>query len=145
MLINSTVTDVARKFDLTYETVTGILDRWVMTKVNWDELERIEVVGLDEIALKRGHRDYVVLVTVFLAPKGVKVLAVLGDRQKETVVNFFDSIPIRLKGTIKRVCTDIYQGFVGAAQEQLPGAKIVVDRFHVAQAYRDCADTVRSP
>ena len=82
---------------------------------------------------------------MLLAPKGVKVLAVLGDRQKETVVNFFDSIPIRLKGTIKRVCTDMYQGFVGAAQEQLPGAKIVVDRFHVAQAYRDCADTVRSP
>ncbi len=78
MLINSTVTDVARKFDLTYETVTGILDRWVMTKVNWDELERIEVVGLDEIALKRGHRDYVVLVTAPLAPKGVEVLAVLG-------------------------------------------------------------------
>ncbi len=65
------------------------------------------------------------------------------DRKKETVANFFDSIPIRLKGTIKRVCTDMYQGFVGAAQEQLPGAKIVVDRFHVAQAYRDCADTVR--
>ena len=50
MLINSTVTDVARKFDVTYETVTGILDRWVMTKMNWDEFERIEVVGLDEIA-----------------------------------------------------------------------------------------------
>ncbi len=143
MLINSTVTDVARKFDVTYETVTGILDRWVMTKMNWDEFERIEVVGLDEIALKRGYRDYVVLVTVPLALKGVKVLAVLGDRKKETVANFFDSIPIRLKGTIKRVCTDMYQGFVGAAQEQLPGAKIVVDRFHVAQAYRDCADTVR--
>ena len=54
MLISSTVADVARKFEITDETVTGILDRWVMTKVNWDEWERIEVVGLDEIALKRG-------------------------------------------------------------------------------------------
>ena len=106
-------------------------------------LNRLKWWGGDEIALKRGHRDYVVLVTTPLAPNGVEVLAVLGDRQKETVANFLDSIPIRLKETIKRVCTDMYQGFVGAAQEQLPGAKIVVDRFHVAKAYRDCADKVR--
>jgi transposase len=32
---------------------------------------------------------------------------------------------------------------VNAAQAALPGAKIVIDRFHVAQAYRACADTVR--
>ena len=143
MLINSTVTDVARKFDVSEETVTGILDRWVSTKVNWDEWEGIEVVGLDEIALKRGHRDYVVLVTTPLAPKGVEVLAVLPDRQKETVANFLASIPARLQRTIKRVCTDMYQGFVNAVQEQLPGVKIVIDRYHVARAYRDCADTVR--
>ena len=64
MLINSTVADVARKLVLTDETVTGVLNRWVTTKVNWDKWEEIEVVGIDEIALKRGHRDYVVLVTV---------------------------------------------------------------------------------
>ncbi len=51
------------------------------TKVNWDEWEEIEVVGIDEIALKRGHRDYVVLVTTPLAPKGVEVLAVLAGSE----------------------------------------------------------------
>ena len=143
MLINSTVTDVARKLDLTNETVTGVLNRWVMTEVNWDEWEEIEVIGVDEIALKRGHRDYVVLVTVPLIPKGVEVLAVLADRKKETIANFFASIPPRLQKTVKSICTDMYQGFVNAAQEQLPGVKIIIDRYHVAQAYRDCADQVR--
>ncbi len=143
MLINSTVSDVARKLSISEETVTGVLERWVTTQVNWEEFEAIEVLGIDEIALKRGHRDYVVLVTVPLAVKGVKVLAVLMDRKKETVANFFASIPSRLQRTIKRVCTDMYQGFVNAAQEQLPAVKIVIDRFHVAQSYRNCADTVR--
>ena len=143
MLINSTVADVARKLELTYETVTGVLNRWVTTKVNWDEWDAIEVVGVDEIALKRGHRDYVVLVTVPLRPKGVEVLAVLADRKKETVAEFFASIPPRLQKTLQSICTDMYQGFVNAAQEQLPGVKIVIDRYHVAQAYRDCADQVR--
>jgi transposase len=143
MLINSTVADVARKLDLTDETVTGVLNRWVTTKVNWDEWEEIEVIGVDEIALKRGHQDYVVLVTVPLIPKGVEILAVLVDRKKETVANFFASIPPRLQKTVKTICTDMYQGFVNAAQEQLPGVKIVIDRYHVAKAYRDCADQVR--
>ena len=37
----------------------------------------------------------------------------------------------------------MYEGFVNAAQEQLPQTKIVIDRFHVAQLYRQCADKVR--
>ena len=118
LLINSTVVDVARKLDISEETVTGVLDRWVTSKINWDELKRLSILGLDEIALKRGHRDYIVLVTTPLAPQGVEVLAVLADRKKQTVANFFASIPARLRGTIKRVCTDMYQGFVTAALER---------------------------
>lgn len=143
MLINSTVSDVARKLNVSDDIVTGVLNRWVTTQVNWAEFEHLEIVGIDEIALKRGHRDYVTLITTPLEPSGVEVLAVLGDRKKETVAHFLASIPTELKVTIKRVCTDMYQGFVGAVQAQLPWAKMVVDRFHVAKAYRGCADTVR--
>jgi transposase len=32
---------------------------------------------------------------------------------------------------------------VRAIEEELPWVEIVIDRFHVARAYRDCADTVR--
>ena len=106
-------------------------------------LNRLRSWGSTKSHKGRGHRDYVVLVTTPLDPKGVEVLAVLADRKKETVANFFASIPSRLQRTIKRVCTDMYQGFVNAVQEQLPGVKLVIDRYHVAQAYRDCADKVR--
>lgn len=143
MLINSTVAEVARKLTISDETVMGVLKRSVETQVNWNEFDQIEVVGIDEIALKRGHRDFITLVSVPLIPSGVDIVAILADRKKQTIANFFSSIPPRLKSTIQRVCTDMYQGFVAAAEEQLPMAKVVVDRFHVAQAYRDCADTVR--
>ena len=119
-----------------------MLNRWLAKRVNWDRFERLETIGVDEISLKRGHRDYVVLMTTPLS-EGVEVLAVLPDRQKQTVSDFFATIPTRIKTTIERVCSDMYKGFIGAAQEQLPWAKIVIDRFHVAKAYRDCADTVR--
>ncbi len=142
-LVNSTVVDVANKLSITEERVTGVLDRWVRTEVNWERFPRIEILGIDEIALKRGHKDYVVLITTPLGERGVEVLAVLPDRKKETVVKFFASIPEPLRKTIERVCTDMYLGFVNAAREQLPRAHIVIDRFHVARAYRHCADRVR--
>ena len=143
LLVNSTVVDVGKKLEISEEIVTGVLDRGVTTKVDWSKFERIEILGIDEIALKRGHRDYVVLITTPSTTQGVEVLAVLPDRQKETVVKFFASIPVRLRQTIERVSTDMYLGFVNAAREQLPRAHIVIARFHVAQAYRNCADKVR--
>jgi transposase len=142
MLINSTVTDVSHKLQLSEACVTGVLDRWIETKVDWSAFESIEVMGIDEISLKRGHRDFVAIVTTPSA-QGVAILAVLKDRKQETVAAFLASIPAPLKATVQRVCTDMYKGYVSAAQAQLPQAKIVIDRFHVARAYRDCADKVR--
>ena len=142
MLINSTVADVAKKLAIGEGVVMGVLDRWLAKAVNWDKFKQLDVLGVDEIALKRGHRDYVVLIAAPLST-GVEVLAVLADRQKQTVADFFASIPFRLKPKVQCVCSDIYKGFVGAAREQLPQAKIVIDRFHVAKAYHDGADTVR--
>jgi transposase len=143
MLINSTVADVARKLGVSEEIIEGLLDRWIERTVDWDAWERLGVLGVDEIALKRGHRDVVTVVTVPLEGGGVEIVAVLADRKKETVAAFLRTIPEPLRRTIERACTDMYEGFVNALTEEIPGVEIVIDRFHVARAYRDCADTVR--
>ena len=153
LLVNSTIVDVAKKLDTSEERVKGVLERRIATKVNWEKFQRIEILGIDEIALKKGHRDYVVLITTPSIPQGVEVLAVLPDRKKETVVKFFASIPVRLRNSIERVCTDMYLGFVNAAREQLPRAHIIIERFHVAIgeatarsaiAYHNCAELCTS-
>jgi transposase len=143
LLLNSTVSDAARKLSVTEETIEGILDRWIARTVDWGGWVRLGVIGIDEIALKRGHRAFVVLVTTPLAGGGVDILAVLGDRKKEPVAAFLRSIPAALRCTSARACTDLSEGFVRAIDEERPWAEVVIDRFHVARAYRDCADTVR--
>jgi transposase len=143
MLINSTVADAARKFGVSEATIEGLLDRWIERAVDWGAWERLGVLGLDEIALKRGHRDFVTLVTVPLEGGGVEIVAVLADRKKETVAAFLRAIPEPLRHTIERACMDMYEGFVRAIKEEVPWAEIVIGRFHIARAYRDCADTVR--
>lgn len=142
MLIHSTVRDVSRKLDVSEACVTGILERWIETDVNWEALEQIEVLGIDEISLKRGHRHFVAILTTPTA-QGVQVLGVLGDRKQPTVEAFLAQIPKHLKATIQTVCTDMHDGYVNAVRLQLPNARIVVDRFHVSKGYRACADRVR--
>jgi transposase len=142
-LINSTVVDVSRKHALTPAAVEGIVERHLAHEVDWSRLTALGVIGIDEIALRKGHRDFITIVTSRHAAGSLTLLAVLPDRNKDTVAAFLTAIPERLKATITQVCTDMYSGFVNAAQEELPEAVVVVDRFHVARAYRDCADAVR--
>ena len=142
-LINSTIQDVALKEGLGYEAVVGIIDRHITTQVDWLEFARLEVLGLDEVALKKGHNDYVVIVTARLSDDQLKILVVLPDREKDTVKAFLRRIPTRLQRTIHTVCTDMWPAYVNAVKEVLSQAVVVVDRYHVAKKYRGCADTLR--
>lgn len=142
-LIHSTVSDVARKQAVRYDAVLGALQRGVACAVNWDEFNALPVLGMDEIALRKGHRDFVVIVTLRHDDGTLALLGVLADRKKETVVAFLRSIPPALRASVQRVCTDMYEGFTNAVKEELPHAQVVVDRFHVAKAYRACADQLR--
>jgi transposase len=134
-LINGTVKDVSIKEGIGYEAVMGMIHRHIGREVDWNEIHTIEVLGLDEISLKKGHKDFVTLVTVRTGGK-IQILAVLKDRKKSTVKGFLKTIPRRLKSQIVAVCSDMYEAFINAAKEVLGSKIIVIDRFHVAQLYR---------
>ncbi len=97
---------------------------------------------MDEISLKKGHKDFVTIVTSRTGEE-VIILAVLKDRKKATVKRFLQTIPERLIKTIKFVCSDMYDGFVNAAKEVISENIVVIDRFHVAKLYRKCIDDLR--
>ena len=143
LLVNSTVEDVVRKEDVSYDAVLGIMDAWIGTSIDWDTVEPFAVLGIDEIALLKGHRDFVAVITAQLTTGEVRVLAVLPDRLKATVVVWFQRIPTARRSAITTICTDLWEGYITAAQAVLPHATIVADRFHVARLYRDCVDTLR--
>lgn len=142
-LINSTTQDVSLKNNISYSLIEGLLDRYYENKIDWTTIDNIDAIGIDEIALKKGHRDFIVIVSAYI--KGcLTVLAVLKNRLKETVKEFFLSIPKRLRKTVKAVCSDLYLGFINAAKEVF-GKKIAViaDRFHVAKLYREGFESLR--
>ena len=142
-LVNSTVQDVCIKENLGYEAIMGIIDRHIQGEVDWNQFVCLDVLGLDEISLKKGHRDFVAIVTGRLADE-IFILGVLANRKKITVKTFLSGMPRKLRKTIKAVCSDMYDGFIHAAQEVFgKRVKIVIDRFHVAKLYRKGLDTLR--
>ena len=76
-------------------------------------------------------------------PENGRNKPVLADREKATVVEFLRSIPQRLKNTLECGCCDMYEGYTEAIREELSGARLVIDRFHVAEAYREGLEDLR--
>ncbi len=55
--------DVSIKEDFGYPAIQAIVDRQIEAEINWNPIKEIGLLGLDEISLKKGHRDFVALVT----------------------------------------------------------------------------------
>jgi transposase len=142
-LINATLTDVTEKEDVSYDALLTILDRWIAKTADWTALAPIVTLGIDEIALAKGHRNFVAIITGLTAKGQLHVLAVLEDRLKATVLAWLQAIPKSHRNHIRTVCTDMWEGYVNAAREALPQATVVIDRFHVACHYRDAVDELR--
>ena len=147
-LINSTVEDVSRKEDVGYDAVEGALARRIEGQVTWQEFSELGTLGIDEIALTKGHANFVAIITTQQADGHVALLAALPDRKKETVRQFLETIPPHLRPTLHTVCTDMWDGYVNAVKEFAAAhadvtLAVVIDRFHVAKHYRDGVDQLR--
>ena len=131
------------KEEIGYEAGMGILDRHIQGEVDWNRFVRLDVLGLDEISLKKGQSNFITIVTGRLDDETV-ILGVLADRKKSTVKALLSGMPRKLRKTIKAVCSDMYDGFIHAAQEVFgKRVRIVIDRFHVAKLYRQGLDRLR--
>ena len=142
-LIHSTVKDVSRKEKVSYEIVESALQRSIKETVDWTHYTELTTLGIDEIALRKGYNEYVVIVSSKNKIGKLSVIAVLPNRLKETVKAFLESIPERLRKTVNSVCTDMCDSFVQSACEIFGKRVVVIDRYHVSKLYREPLDQLR--
>ena len=142
-LIHSTIQDVSTKEGLGYKVIQSVLDRLVASEVEWGNFKSLDTLGIDEIALKKGHDSYMTVISARVENEKIRILQVLEGRKKADVKTFLESIPLHLRSTVKSVCTDMYDGFVYAAVEVFGSQALVVDRYHVAKLYRKPLDKLR--
>jgi transposase len=142
-LVNSTISDVSHKEGIGEGVISRLLDKYIETEINWDDIDSLGQLGIDEIALKKGHKDFVTIITR-RTQGNIQLLGVLKNRKKVTIIAFFKQIPASLKKTVTSVCSDFYEGFINAAKEVFgKRIRVVIDRFHLAKLYRKGLDNLR--
>lgn len=88
LLVNSTVKDVAHQENITYKRIISIIKRYVPDSVDWSKIENINYLGIDEIALKKGHKEFVVIISTKIEGKA-RILGVLKNRKNKDCKRFF--------------------------------------------------------
>lgn len=134
------VKQVAAYFGLHWSTVKDIDKRALETELDPVELRGIEVLAMDEFAIRRGHR----YATVVIEPHLRRVLWVGRERSREGVRPFFELLGKDGCSRIKAVAMDMNAAYANEVREHCPHAEIVYDLFHVVAKYgHDVIDRVR--
>lgn len=119
---------VAVREGLSQSTVKEIFKRLAALKNKSVVAGTTRVLGIDEISLKKRHKQFVLVISD-ISEKCI--LAVLPDREKKTLENWIESLSLQRKKAIRFVFIDMWAPYYQAARSKLPRAEVVVDRFHV--------------
>lgn len=63
---------------------------------------------------------------------------------RTTIDEFFDTVlSAYQKAKVQAACCDMSEAYIGAIKSHCPGAKLVLDRFHIVKAMNEAVDEVR--
>jgi len=131
---------VAEFYGLGWDTVKEIHKSWLHRELGPVNLEGVEVIGMDEFAIQKGHR----YATVIVEPGRKRVLWVGRGRGREDVRPFFELLGEQGRRKLRAVVMDMSVAYKEEVNEQCPQAKIVYDLFHVVAKYgREVIDRTR--
>ncbi len=125
---------VAREERLHATTVNEIFKRWAKRAIRNRENLEIRVLGIDEITLKKRHKQFVLVLSDL---DRRCVVEILPDRSKKSMEQWLDSLSSENKKAIETVSMDMWDPYRQAIKVKLPDAKMVADRFHVMKQLND--------
>lgn len=137
---NSSLSEVAGILCMSYDRVEGILFRTIERQIKANKGCICKKIGIDEISLKKGKGNYIVIITDL---KRGCVIGVLENRSKEKVKEWFQNLSTKQRQRIRWVAIDMWDGYFYAVRQELPWAKVVIDRFHVQKALGEQVDKAR--
>lgn len=134
---NTTACDLLR---ISWDEAHQIKEKAVKRGLERRDTENIKYLGIDEKSFLKGH-DYA---TVLVDIEKSRVLDVERERTEQAaqaVIN--KSIKEEQKKSIKAVCADMWQGFIGAVKKELPESLLVHDMFHISKYLNEAVNKIR--
>jgi len=127
--------------NLCWQTVNRIFQTYANKALSENRsFEKVRRLGIDEIALKKGHKNYV---AVLVDLDNGQILDMLEDRSKEHIIKYFRQKGEVFCAQIELFCSDLWEGYLNAAKEVFPSARLVADRFHFFTYLQKAVDNTR--
>ena len=126
----NSISEIARREGLGYKAAQGIFYRQAERATNPQTQAPLSRLGVDEISLKKRHKQFVLVISYL--ERGV-VLDVLADRRKETFEAWLMQWTPAERAAISEVSIDMWPPYRLAVESCLPNAQLVADRFHLMQ------------
>jgi transposase len=137
---NNALDQVGGLLGLTYERVEGIFFRATSRQIESNKGKIFKKMGIDEISMKKGSGTYIVIISDL--SRGC-VIGVLAERSKAKVKEWLRALSKKQRRKVRWVAMDMWDGYFYALREEIPHAKIVIDRFHVQKALSEKIDKAR--
>lgn len=131
---------VALEAGLHEATVLDIFKRQAKRAMRPVDNQKVRVLGVDEISLRKGHKQYALVLSDLVRRC---VIAVLPNRLKETFEAWLDGLTPEERQAIRTVSMDMSDTYRRAVHSKLPRAHIVADRFHVMKQLNHRIDLIR--
>lgn len=139
MLACSSFSRVAQKLKMSATTLIKFMRELMQEQeIMWPQRGEIHL-GIDGHSFS-GH-DMVLTVTDV---KRKRLLTVLADDSKQTLMRFLEDIPRQVRNRITIGCTDLESRLKNALKESVPEVTIVADKYHVLREGTACLNEVRT-
>ena len=133
-------TAVASQCRLSWDQVAGIQERAVARGLARRRTAVAPKVGVDETSFQRRH-EYVTVVHDLTSAKP-RVLHVADGRDRAALDGYFHTLGEAACAEVEVVAMDMWPAYIGAVATHTD-ARVVFDKFHVAQHLGEAVDAVR--
>ena len=128
------ITAVQRLEGLTYDQIESIFLTEARARIPANPFANLKRLGIDEISLRKGKQDFVLILTNLDTGD---VVDVLEKRTQDKLRARLEQLTQQERSQIAEVAIDMWEPYSNVCEELLPNADITVDRFHVAKAVNE--------
>ncbi|BAQ57769.1 transposase [Lactobacillus acetotolerans] len=121
------MTSIAQENNVSTNTVQRVLDS-LDTPFRAQATTLPEHLAFDEVR-GVGHK----LHFICLDGDNHRIITILSDRFKKSIVKYFEQFPITIRKKVKTVSLDLNAYYQAIAGQLFPKAAVVIDRFHLVQ------------
>lgn len=133
---------LAEEYRISWRTVRGAIEDGLRKRYRRRDYSKVTNIGIDELYVFRHERPSRKYITTVRDQDCKAVLEVARGKGAAALKGFERKIA-PFKANIKTVSMDMASSYNSWAEEFLPGATIIIDRFHVIKALNDRVDKAR--